>query len=86
MPFGAYAYSAYFTMRSGGKVMITLIFDSIYMCVVVVPISWILSNYTSMNIYWLFIICQGTEIIKAALGFVLLKQGTWVKQLVSNEN
>ncbi|MBQ8345282.1 MAG: MATE family efflux transporter [Clostridia bacterium] len=83
MPFGAFAHSAYFTLRSGGKVLVTLLFDSVYMWAIVLPVSFALAYGTGLNIFWLFALCQGTEVIKAAFGFALLKRGTWVKQLVS---
>ncbi len=83
MPFCAFAHSAYFTIRSGGKVLITLLFDSVYMWVLVLPISFVIAQFTNLNIELFFLICQGTEVIKAAFGFALLRKGTWVRQLVS---
>ncbi len=85
MPFAACAHSSYFTIRSGGKVLVTLLFDSVYMWVLVLPISFGLSYFTGINIHILFAICQGTEIIKAALGLAVLQKGTWVRQLVADE-
>ena len=86
MPFCAFAHSAYFTLRSGGKVAVTLLFDSVYMWVIVIPLSVILSRFTDVNIHLLFAICQSAEILKAAFGYVLLRRGTWVRQLVGNDN
>lgn len=86
MPFSAYAHAAYFTLRTGGKVMITLLFDCVYMWAVVMPISILLSYGTALNITYLFIICQGVEAAKCILGFIVLKKGNWAKQLVSDEN
>lgn len=86
MPFCACAHSSYFTIRSGGKVLVTILFDSVYMWALVLPLSFILSRFTNMNIHLLFAICQSTEVIKAALGLAVLKKGTWVRQLVANEN
>ena len=86
MPFCAYAHSAYFTMRSGGKVLITLLFDSVYMWVIVIPISFVMSRFTSVNIMVLFAVCQCTEVLKAIFGYVLLRRGTWVRQLVADES
>ncbi|MBE6596099.1 MAG: MATE family efflux transporter [Ruminococcaceae bacterium] len=83
MPFCAYAFSAYYTMRSGGKVIITLLFDSVYMWLVVIPITASLSYFTRMDIRILFAVCQSTEIIKAFFGYALMRKGSWAKQLVS---
>ena len=86
LPFCAFAHSAYFTLRSGGKVFITLLFDSVFMWVLVVPLSLILAHFTNIGIIALFAICQSTEIIKVVFGYALLKKGTWVKQLVADDN
>lgn len=83
LPFSAFAHSAYFTLRSGGKVAVTLLFDSVYMWVIVLPICFALTYGTSLNILWLFFLCQATEIVKTVFGAVLLKKGSWVRQLVS---
>ena len=85
MPFAAFAHSSYFTLRSGGRVAVTLLFDSVYMWVVVMPVCFVLSRFTDMNIYLLFAICQGVDVIKAFFGYALLRRGTWVRQLVGQE-
>lgn len=85
MPLNAFAHSAYFTLRSGGKVLVTLLFDSVFMWTVVLPISFALSRFTDVSIYWLFALCQGCELIKIIFGAILLRRGTWVRQLVADE-
>lgn len=82
LPFCAYAHSAYFTLRSGGKVAVTLLFDSVYMWVLVVPLVWLLSRFTPMNIHWLFAAGQSVEIMKCIFGYILLSKTNWAKQLV----
>ena len=86
MPFDAFAHSAYFTLRSGGKIAVTLLFDSVYMWVVVLPISFSLAYLTSIGIHLLFILCNAANIIKVFFGYALLRRGTWVHQLVSDES
>ena len=85
MPFASYACSAYFTLRSGGKVLITFVFDSVFMWVIAIPVARILADYTTMSILFLFPICHGLEIIKAVLGLILVARKGWVKQLVSDK-
>ncbi len=84
LPFCAYAHAAYFTLRSGGKVAVTLLFDSVYMWVLVVPLVFVLSRFTGMNIYWLFFLGQSVEIVKCIFGFALLAKSNWAKQLVGH--
>ena len=83
MPFFSYAHAAYFTLRSGGKVAVTLLFDCVYMWTVVVPIVVLVTNFTNVSIYWLFIIANSAEAAKAILGAICLKKVNWAKQLVA---
>jgi putative MATE family efflux protein len=50
MPFCAFAHASYFTLRSGGQVMITLLFDSVYMWALVLPVALILAHLTPLSI------------------------------------
>lgn len=84
MPFQAFANAAYFTLRSGGNVLITFILDSGFMLAVSIPVTAILAYATSLPIYWLFPMCQGLEIIKVFFGMYLIKKGTWQRQLVGD--
>jgi len=85
LPFYAYSFAAYYTLRSGGQVMITVLMDSVFMWVVVIPVCALLAYFTSWSIHVIFVICQATEIVKCLLAHFLLKKGTWVRKLVGNE-
>ena len=81
MPFNAYTTSAYFTLRSGGKTMVTFLFDSLFVWVIIVPIAFCLSRFTAVPIVPLYIICQGTDLLKCALGWCMIKRGDWIQNL-----
>ena len=81
MPFNAYTTSAYFTLRSGGKTLVTFLFDSLFVWVVIVPIAYCLSRFTSVPIVPLYIICQGTDLLKCALGWYMIRRGDWIQNL-----
>lgn len=85
MPIGAYANAAYFTLRSGGKTFITILFDSCYVWGLVVPIAYILSRYTSLRIEELFFCCQFIEIGKCFIGFFMIKSGMWIQNIVKDD-
>jgi len=84
MPFDAYANCAYFTLRSGGKIFTTVLFDSVFSWTVVMPVCFILSRFTNVGIHILFAIGQGTDMLKALLGFLILRRGTWAVRLVKD--
>lgn len=86
MPFSAFANAAYFTLRTGGKVFITILFDSFYMWTVVVPTVAIFAYATNVGILALFAIGQGVDIFKVIFGGILIKRGSWLKTLVSKSD
>lgn len=86
MPFCAFTNSAYFTLRSGGCTGITFLFDSVYMWGIVVPLAFVLSRFTDIPVVPMYMIVQGTELIKAVIGYLLVRKGIWLRNLVSEEN
>ena len=85
MPLFAFVHCCYFTLRSGGKTVVTFFFDSFYMIVLVYPVSFILSRYTSMNMELLYTCMTAVDIVKAVVGFILVKKGVWINNLVSDQ-
>ena len=81
MPFDAYANATYFTLRSGGQVMVTLLFDSCYTWVGNVSIAFLLSRLTSITIIPLYTVCQLANCCKCILGTIMLRQGKWIRNL-----
>ncbi len=84
MPLDAIAHSCYFTLRSGGKVIITFIFDSGFIWLVCVTIAYALSAFTSLNILRVFFIIQMLTLVKAVGGIILVNKGVWVKNIIAN--
>lgn len=84
MPMHAFLHTAYFTIRSGGKTFITFLFDSCYMWVIAVPISFVLSHYTALHIIPLYLTAQLCDFVKAIIGFVLVKKNVWINNLVED--
>lgn len=85
MPQNAFLHAAYFTLRSGGKTIITFLFDSAFICLVSVPIAYCLSHYTALPVVAIFICVQLADLIKCVIGFILVKKGVWMQNIVSNE-
>ena len=84
LPQMAFINAAYFTMRSGGKTFVTFLFDSVFMWIVSVPLTFFLSRYTNMYVLNIFIAVQLADIIKTTVGLVLIKKGVWVQNIVSD--
>lgn len=82
MPIDAFAHASYFTLRSGGQVFITFLFDCVYMWVVNVPLAFCLVEFTDLPIIVVFAACHFINIIKCFLGMWLVKKGKWIKTIV----
>lgn len=82
MPVNAFLHATYFTIRSGGKTIITFFFDSGFVWLVSIPVAWCLSRYTGIPILPLYFICCGVDVMKAVVGFILLVRGVWLNNLV----
>lgn len=83
MPFNAYTNACYFTLRSGGKTMITFLFDSCYVWTACVPLAFILSRFTALPILPLYSICHSMDILKCIVGAYMVRQGKWIQNLAS---
>ena len=71
----------YFTLRSGGKTLITFLMDSVYSWVITVPAAVLLCRYSSLSIFAVYTIIQAADIIKVIIGSVLIKKGIWINDL-----
>ena len=81
MPIYAFETCCYFTIRSGGKTFITFLFDSVFMCVVSVPVAYILVHFTILNIVMVFLFVQLVSLLKCLIGFIMVKRGIWLNKL-----
>lgn len=81
MPLNSYTNATYFTLRSGGQTMVTFLFDSCFVWAFCVPLAFCLSRFTPITILPLYAICQGTDILKCAVGAFMIHQGKWIQNL-----
>ena len=83
MPLMSFCNSAYFILRSGGKTLITFLFDCGYTWVIAVPLAWCLVHLTPMPVIYIYLCVQLSDFIKVVLGFVLVKKGVWLNNMVA---
>lgn len=84
MPVHAYMNAAYFTIRSGGKTITAFIFDCVFLWVVNIPVAYILSYHTILYIVLVYVIVGSVDILKCILGFIMVKSGAWLQNIVRN--
>ena len=81
-PMMGFLHTTYFTLRSGGKTIITFIFDSVFVWCITVPLACILAKYTSLEALQIYLCVGLTDIAKCLLGFVLVKKNVWMNVIV----
>ena len=84
LPIFALMNSIYFTLRSGGKTVVTFLFDSGFLWAVEITLAYTLCRFTGLDIVTIFFIVNYSEIIKCIIGFVLLKKGVWINNIVGD--
>lgn len=85
MPLAAFMHASYFTLRSGGKTIVTFLFDSVFLWCASIPLAFALSRFTALPIVPLYLFCQLIDIIKCVIGFVLVKKGVWLHNIVATD-
>ena len=81
MPVYAYTNALYFTLRSGGRTGITFLFDSVYSWVFLIPLAFFLAHFTGLGLLQMFFIMQLMDVLKSAIGFMMVRSGSWAQNL-----
>ena len=82
MPLCSFSHASYFTLRSGGKTLVTFVFDSVFTWVIVVPLAFALAHFTGLGIVSVYFLVQATELIKVTIGYHMVKSNVWLVQMV----
>jgi Na+-driven multidrug efflux pump len=80
----AFVHACYFTLRSGGRTVITFLFDSVFVWVISVPAAYMLTRYTGLHIIPIYVIVQLLDILKGIVGFILVRKGVWLRNIVAD--
>ncbi len=82
MPFCAFCHATYFTLRSGGKTVITFLFDSVFVWTIMIPIGYFLANHSDFGIEAVFFCVQATEVVKVFIGYLMVRSDMWLQNIV----
>ena len=82
-PIQGFLNALYFTIRSGGKTFITMLFDSVFSWLVIVSTAAALCFFTDIPIFGVYIVVQSLDIIKIVIGYAIFRKGVWITNLVA---
>lgn len=83
LPLHSFVHVVYFTIRSGGKTVITFLFDCVYTWLVPVALAYVLCTYTAMPIVEVYFCIQFIDIIKVIIGALMLRSDFWANNVVN---
>ncbi len=82
MPVQSFLNACYFTMRSGGKTMITFIFDSGAIWAINYPLVFCLIHFAPNMPVELIMLCeQMSGLIRCVIGLIMVRRRSWVQNL-----
>lgn len=84
-PVQGFLNALYFTLRSGGKTLVTFLFDSVFSWTVGVPTAAILCTFTDLPILAVYTVVQAADLIKVAIGCILINKGVWISNIVEKQ-
>ena len=84
MPANAFTNASFFTLRSGGRSFITFLYDSVYIWILAIPVTFCLVTFTDLPIIPIYAVCYGIDIVKCLIGYILVKKRIWVNNLVAD--
>ena len=84
LPIHSFAHVTYFTIRSGGRTVITFFFDAVYTWVVTVLLAFCLTRFTQMDILQIYFCVQFVDVVKLVIGLLMLRSDFWARNVVND--
>lgn len=84
LPVLGYLNAVYFSIRAGGNILTTFLFDCGFNWGITIPLALTLSNLTPLSILPIYAACRGIAILKCAVGYGILRRKNWIKNLAKN--
>ena len=82
LPFSSISTVCYFTLRSGGMMLVPILFDSCFIMLVRLPLAFILTKYCDLSIYTIYFIVTAVDAAKIFVGIYLINKGIWIRIIV----
>ena len=84
LPIHSFAHVTYFTIRSGGRTVITFFFDAVYTWAVTVVLAFVLTRYTDWDIVRVYLCVQFIDVVKVVIGLLMLRSDFWARNVVND--
>ena len=85
MPIHAPVHAMYFTIRSGGRTILTMLFDSVFVWVAQIPLAALLCYRTSLPVAAVYAVLQFVVILKLIGAAPLMRSGAWARVMIDKD-
>lgn len=79
--FQSYHMAVFFTIRAGGLVFWTTLYDCGFLWILTVPVTFLLCHYAPLPFLTIYAISLLPELIKCIFGGVLLRKTNWIRNI-----
>ncbi|HPF53429.1 MAG TPA: MATE family efflux transporter [Eubacteriales bacterium] len=83
LPLHCLTHATYFTLRAGGRTIVTFLFDCVFTWAIPLPLAFVLAHYTNISPVWIYFVVQFADSVKLAIGIPLLKSGGWARNVIN---
>ena len=84
MPLTGYAHFCYYTVRSGGRTLLTFVFDSFYICGIVATLGYLLT-WLGVPIVTVYLVTHLTDLGKCIIGTLMIRSGVWIQNITAEK-
>lgn len=75
------ANSFYHILHSGGKTILTTLFDSAFLWGVMIPIQFLLVKFTGLELFQIYFLVLFLQIVQVIIGYILISKKVWIQNL-----
>ncbi len=79
----SFFHAAYFTIRSGGRSLLTFVFDSGFTWALELPLAYVLCYHTSLDFIAIYLCLALCHMAKMGIALPMLIKGTWARNVIS---
>ena len=84
LPLHSITHACYFTLRTGGRTVLTFFFDCGFIWIFSVPVSTILCQYTDWSMFAIYFCMQFADVVKILFAWPFMRGGSWARNIISD--
>ena len=79
--FTTFVNTSFHILRAGGKTVLTTLFDSVFLWVIMIPIQFLLVKFTGLELFQIYFLVLFLQIVQVIVGYILISKKVWIQNL-----